>query len=130
MKTVAIASPRRNALSTGVMKALLAGVRAAKDEPILLRGEGDTFSAGLDLKEVVDLDVAGMTTFLDTLEELVAVLWEHPAPIVAWVNGHAIAGGCILAMCCDRVVAGSDPRFRIGLNETALGRPVPPPVTA
>ena len=42
------------------------------------------------------------------------------------VNGHAIAGGCILAMCCDHTVATSNPKARIGLNEVAIGLRFPP----
>ena len=41
--------------------------------------------------------------------------------MVACVNGHAIAGGLVLALCCDWRVGTSDPRARIGLNEVALG---------
>jgi enoyl-CoA hydratase/carnithine racemase len=44
------------------------------------------------------------------------------------VNGHAIAGGCILALACDYRVATRDPKVRIGLNEVALGVRFPPRV--
>jgi len=58
----------------------------------------------------------------------VQVLFDHPAPTVALVNGHAIAGGCILALCCDVRVATPNPAARIGLNEVALGVEFPPRV--
>src|SRR5262249_8173989 len=67
-----------------------------------------------------------MARFLDLLEDLVATLFAYPGPTVAAVNGHAIAGGCVLALCCDHRVIGADPRFRVGLNEVALGVPFPP----
>ena len=126
MKTIRIEGPGKNSLSTPLMQRMLAEVREAKDEPLFLTGEGDAFSAGLNLKEIAELDVAGMTKFLGTLEDLVKALFEHPAPTVAWVNGHAIAGGCVMTLCCDLrfMTARSGPR--IGLNEVALGLRFPP----
>lgn len=53
-------------------------------------------------------------------------LSHHPAPTVAWINGHAIAGGCVLAQCCDVRVATDDPKVKIGLNEVVLGLVFPP----
>jgi enoyl-CoA hydratase/carnithine racemase len=126
MRTITLAGPGKNALSTALMQRMLGEVRAAKDEPLLLVGEGDAFSAGLNLKELAELDVAGMTTFLGTLEALVAALYEHPAPVVAWVNGHAIAGGCVMALTCDLRIMTARPGARIGLNEVALGLRFPP----
>jgi enoyl-CoA hydratase/carnithine racemase len=126
MKTITLFGPGKNSLTTALMESTLAAVREAGREPILLTGAGDAFSAGLNLKEVVALDAAGLARFLGTLEELVAALYDHPGPTVAWVNGHAIAGGCVLALCCDvRVVTARD-GVRIGLNEVALGLKFPP----
>jgi enoyl-CoA hydratase/carnithine racemase len=45
---------------------------------------------------------------------------------VAFINGHAIAGGCVMAMCCDYQVALNNLKTRIGLNELALGAVFPP----
>jgi enoyl-CoA hydratase len=126
MKTIRLEGPGKNSLSTPLMQRMLSEIRESKNEPLFLTGEGDAFSAGLDLKEIVEHDVAGMTKFLGTLEELVKALFEHPAPTVAWVNGHAIAGGCVMTLCCDYrfMTARSGPR--IGLNEVALGLRFPP----
>lgn len=126
MKTIRIAGPGKNALSTALMQRIHAEVLAAGAEPLFLTGEGDAFSAGLNLKEVSSLDVAGMTTFLGALEEMVKVLYEHPAPVVAWVNGHAIAGGCVVALAADVRVMTAREGVRIGLNEVALGLRFPP----
>ena len=126
MKTIILSGAGKNSLSTSLMQRTLAEVRAAKDEPIFLTGDGDAFSAGLNLKELSTLDVSGMTTFLGALEELVKALYEHPAPVVAWVNGHAIAGGCVLALCADMRVMTAREGARIGLNEVALGLRFPP----
>jgi enoyl-CoA hydratase/carnithine racemase len=119
-------APGKNALSTTLMASVCERLRAAAGAPVLLTGAGDAFSAGLNLKEVVGLDRAGMTRFLALLEEMVATLFTYPGPTVAAVNGHAIAGGCVLALCCDHRIAAADPRLRMGLNEVALGVPFPP----
>ena len=124
--TITLSGAGKNALSTALMKRTLEELKAAKDAPIFLTGDGDAFSAGLNIKEVSSLDVAGMTVFLTALEDLVKALYEHPAPVVAYVNGHAIAGGCILALCCDVRVMTTREGARIGLNEVALGLRFPP----
>jgi enoyl-CoA hydratase/carnithine racemase len=124
---ITLSGPGKNSLSTALMQRVLSEVRRAKDAPLFLTGDGDAFSAGLNLKEVSSLDVSGMTTFLTALEDLVKALYEHPAPVVAFVNGHAIAGGCVLALCCDvRVMTAQREEARIGLNEVALGLRFPP----
>lgn len=126
MKTILLSGPGKNSLSTVLMESTLAAVRAAGDAPLLLTGAGDAFSAGLNLKEVVALDAPGMGRFLGVLEELVGALYDHPGPTVAWVNGHAIAGGCVLALCCDLRVVTAREGVRVGLNEVALGLEFPP----
>lgn len=126
MKTIVLSGPGKNALSTALMESTLARIREAGDDAIFLTGDGDAFSAGLNLKEVASLDVPGMTRFLGILEDLVKALYEHPAPVVAWVNGHAIAGGCVLALCADVRVVTRREGARIGLNEVALGLKFPP----
>jgi len=126
--TLVMNGPGKNALGTATMTRMVADVRAAAGRPLLVTGTGDAFSAGLDLKEVAALDVPGMERFLLLLDELMDVLWTYPGPVVACVNGHAIAGGCVVALCCDLRVAADDPRPRIGLNEVARGLEVPPKI--
>jgi enoyl-CoA hydratase/carnithine racemase len=126
MDEIVIAGPGKNALGTDLMKRLDAALDAVGARPCLLRGEGDAFSAGLDLKEVAGLDEPAMGAFLHRLDTLLARLYLHPAPTVALVNGHAIAGGCILALACDHRVCTDNPRARLGLNEVALGLRFPP----
>jgi enoyl-CoA hydratase/carnithine racemase len=125
---VLLDGPGKNALGTPVMQAALDKVRAARGKPILLSGKGDAFSAGLNLKEIAALDGPGLGRFLTLFDDLVVVLLSHDAPIVSCVNGHAIAGGCIVAMCTDLRVATSAPAARIGLNEVPLGLVFPPRV--
>jgi len=120
--------PGKNALGTRMMESILARLDEAGDEPVRFSGAGDALSAGLDLKEVASLDAAGIARFVDLVERVMARIFDYPAPTVACVNGHAIAGGCVVTVCCDHRVATSDPRARIGLNEVALGLVFPPKI--
>jgi len=125
--------PGKNALGSELIDWLDEELRRAGDQPILLTGTGDSFSAGLNLREVSGHDLAGMEGMLRRLDRMYTRLFLHPAPTVAFVNGHAIAGGCILMLMCDWRVAASDAegdlsrsRARIGINEAALGACMPP----
>lgn len=116
----------KNALGTDMMLFLLERLRSAAGKPVLLTGSGDAFSAGLNLKEVAALNPDRMLAFLQTFEECMSALYLYPGPLVGALNGHAIAGGCVLTLCCDHRVMTANPRAKIGLNETALGVRFPP----
>jgi enoyl-CoA hydratase len=120
--------PGKNALGTPVMRSVITQLATAAGRPVLVTGAGDAFSAGLNLKEVASLDAAGMERYLLLLDDVMDALFRYPGPTVAAVNGHAIAGGCVVALCCDYRVALDDPRARIGLNEVALGLEFPPKI--
>lgn len=125
-REIVIEGPGKNALGYALMRELLDKIEGAQGAPLLLTGGGDAFSAGLNLKEIASLDVPGMEAFLRLLTQLCEALYYYPAPTVAAVNGHAIAGGAILALCCDHRVCTSLPKVRVGLNEVALGLRFPP----
>src|SRR5947208_17157872 len=103
----------------GELRGQLGDARAA-----VITGEGNAFSAGLDLPSLIDLDRATMRQFMGRFDEFMLRLFELPIPLVAAVNGHAIAGGCVLALQAD-VRIGADRDVRIGLNETQLGIGLP-----
>jgi enoyl-CoA hydratase len=126
MVEITLNGPARNALGTQMVDFLLGELERARGAPVLLAGTGGAFSAGLNLKEIAALDERGVETFLRKLETLYSALFSYPAPTAAAVNGHAIAGGCLLAMACDARICARDPSVRIGLNEVALGLPLPP----
>ena len=125
-----LSGPGKNSLATALMQGILAEVRAAAGRPLLLTGAGDAFSAGLNLREVAALDPHGMEQFLCLLDDVIDALYGYPGPTVAAVNGHAIAGGCVLVLCCDVRIAVNDARVRIGLNEVPLGLEFPPKILA
>jgi len=126
MHEIRMQHPGKNALGTDLIGWLDEELDRAGDQPILLTGTGDAFSAGLNLKEVHAADRRAMETMLRSLDMLYWRLYLHPAPTVALVNGHAIAGGCILMLCCDWRIATDEPRARIGINEVAIGAIMPP----
>ncbi|GAA2213509.1 enoyl-CoA hydratase/isomerase family protein [Nonomuraea monospora] len=99
---------------------VLASVADAR--AVVVTGGGRAFSAGVDLKRIVEGGPGYVEKFLPALSEAVLALFGHPKPVVAAVNGHALAGGCVLAAACDvRLMSGGT----IGLTELAAGVPFP-----
>ena len=89
-----------------------------------MTGRGNVFSAGVDLFKVLDGGGAYLDTFLPALHDALLRLFSLPRPVVAAINGHAIAGGCVLACTTDlRVMAEGD--ARIGMPEVRVGVPFP-----
>ncbi|XP_038064691.1 uncharacterized protein LOC119735071 [Patiria miniata] len=87
---------------------------------ILTSAQPGIFSAGLDINELYQKSDDYTRTFFDTVHELVLRLYGTDLAMVAAINGHAPAGGCMLACFCDyRIMSQGD--FIIGLNETMLG---------
>jgi len=128
MREIVLKGRGKNALGSAVMERAIADLGQAAGEAVLLYGDGDAFSAGLDLKELGTLDPPGMTRYLGLLDQLIVALLKHDAPVVAYLNGHAIAGGCVLALACDARIAQDDEALRIGLNEVPIGLVFPPRV--
>jgi len=91
---------------------------------VIITGQDRIFSAGVDL---IRLSASGsdyVHAFLPALHRLYDAVFFHPKPVVAAINGHAIAGGCVLACCADRrlMARGSG---RIGVTELLVGVPFP-----
>jgi enoyl-CoA hydratase/carnithine racemase len=95
----------------------------ASARALVLTGHGKFFSFGLDVPELYPLPRDRCRDFLIAFTELYTSLFVYPKPIVAAVNGHAIAGGCMLAMACDRRLM-ADGKGKIGLNEITFGASV------
>ncbi|XP_053606850.1 enoyl-CoA delta isomerase 1, mitochondrial-like [Plodia interpunctella] len=87
---------------------------------ILTSSAPTTFSAGLDIMEMYKPEMKRVETFWTTLQEVWLKLFGSNFITVAAINGHAPAGGCLLAMSCEYRVMASG-KFSTGLNETALG---------
>jgi enoyl-CoA hydratase len=112
-----------NALDTELLRAITAAMRDLDPaSAAVITGHGSAFSAGVDLKRIVDGGQPYVREFLPALTEAFLAVFDHPGPVLAAVNGHAIAGGCVLAAACDvRLMSGG----RIGLAELTVGVPFP-----
>lgn len=117
--------PPANALDHDVMQALCDLLpRLRSCAALVLTGSGRFFSAGLDLLEVVGYEGAQAEAFAAAFDDAIAGLFALPVPVVAAVNGHAVAGGAVLAACADfRLLA--DGEARAGLTEILVGVPFP-----
>src|SRR5262249_18621503 len=93
-------------------------------EAVVLTGQGGIFSAGVDLLRALDADAAYLRGFLPTRGKLSDVTFFYPKPVVAAINGHAIAGGCVLACAADQRLMARGPG-RIGVTELLVGLPFP-----
>jgi len=102
----------------------LAGIGAGDRRAVVITGTGAAFSAGVDLFRVTGGGEAYVREFLPRMDALFRAVLTFPKPVVAAVNGHAIAGGCILAAACDhRIMARGN--GRIGIPELLVGVPFP-----
>ena len=117
---------KRNALSAGLVGELKEALaEAAADDGVrvvVLTGAGKAFSAGADLAALEALQTASAEANLadsQHLAEVFAAIYRHPKPVVAKVNGHAIAGGCGLAAVCDLALVST--RAKLGFTETRIG---------
>ncbi len=118
---------KANAVDTDLFEDLnqtLDEVEASSTGALVLTGTGSMFSAGVNLFKVVDGGAEYLKTFLPLLSSSVRRLFGFHRPVVAAVNGHAIAGGCILAAACDRRVMNQE-KGKIGVTELMVGVPFP-----
>lgn len=94
---------------------------------VVLQSTNDKFfSIGFHIPQLFELTRVEFRIFYHTFNQFCIDLYTFPKPTVAAITGHAIAGGCILALCCDyRFIA--EGRKLMGLNEVKLGVPVPYP---
>lgn len=134
IREIRLARPPVNALNTEVCRALIHALDSAVGEGvrgIVLAGNPKIFSAGMDVPYLMSLG-ENRHALMDAWQAFFGAaraLADSRVPVVAALTGHAPAGGCVLALCCDyRVMARSvDPAkpFAIGLNETQVGLVAP-----
>ena len=117
---------KANALDIDFCEALAARFVALRNEAkaVVLTGQGRIFSAGVDLKRVSEGGAAYIRDFLPSLHKFYETVFYHPAPVVAAINGHAVAGGAVLAACADRRIMARDVG-KIGVTELLVGVPFP-----
>lgn len=116
-----------NAMDTELCEAIGERFRALADDPataVVITGSGRTFSAGADLRRYLDEGEPYVARFLPALAGAFRAMFELTKPVVAAVNGHAIAGGCVLAATAD-VTVMAEGKGRIGVPELKVGVPFP-----
>jgi enoyl-CoA hydratase len=96
----------------------------AEGGPVVMTGTGTSFSAGVDLKTVVQYGQAEQDEMLRALNRVFLAAYQFPRPLIGAINGHAIAGGLVLALTCD-VRIGADNPSQFGLAEVRVGIPYP-----
>lgn len=114
---------RRNALSYTEMHEIYEGLQeVAADDSIrvlIIRGAGGNFCAGADLNEVMNKTVIEYRRHFAVLPEVFRSIARLGRPVIAAVEGYALAGGCGLASACDLTIASADAKF--GVTEIKIG---------
>jgi enoyl-CoA hydratase/carnithine racemase len=116
-----------NAINDAVVDELSGNLREIEaDESlraVILTGKGSFFSFGFDIPEFLSLSPEAFTGYLQKFTSLYAYIFLFPKPVIAALNGHTVAGGCMIATACDcrLMVAG---KAKISLNEVNFGSSV------
>jgi enoyl-CoA hydratase len=116
-----------NAMDLELCAAIADAFRGLVADParaVVLTGAGRAFSAGVDLRRLLDGGEEYVRRFLPALDAALRTPFELGKPVVAAVNGHAIAGGAVLAAAADRRLMADGPG-RIGVPEIVVGVPFP-----
>lgn len=128
IEVVTLTRPPANALEIATTEEIAAAFEAiAADDSaraVILRAEGKAFCAGLDLKTVPQYSETEQRRLLDAINRMVLATYGCPVPVIGAINGHAIAGGFVLAMCCDWKIVADTP-LQAGLTEVRVGIPYP-----
>ena len=123
---ITLARPdKRNAISTQMIEDLLASlaeVQSSSARVGILTGEGKAFCSGMDLDELRAIATRSSVEHLEDsrrMARLFRTVYSFPKPLIAAVNGHALAGGCGLATLSDFTIAVPDAKF--GYTEVRIG---------
>lgn len=116
-----------NALNGAVLDQLRAHLKALENDQevrsVILTGAGKFFSFGFDVPEFISFSKEQFAEFAVNFTDLYTYLFLYPKPVVAALNGHAIAGGCVLALACDYRIMINE-KAKIALNEISFGSSV------
>src|SRR4051812_9559367 len=121
--TLRLAYGKASALDVELCEGIAAALRESlQARAVILTGTGSIFSAGVDLFRMTGEGAAYVDRFFPALRDAFETLYRFPRPLVAAVNGHAIAGGCLMAAASDyRLMAAG----KIGVPELLVGVPFP-----
>jgi len=124
--TITLTRPeKRNAISTQMIEELLAAlteIESTAARVVIITGSGSAFCSGMDLEGLKNLAKQSPTQNLEDSRRMAKMfrrLWSYPKPLIAAVNGAAIAGGCGIATLCDFTLAVPEAKF--GYTEVRIG---------
>jgi enoyl-CoA hydratase len=121
---VTVDRPPANALDRDLLAELVeVSARERHARAVVLTGKEGFFSAGLDLKNLPAMGPDAQGEMIMGVNRLVSGWYSFPRPVVCAVNGHAIAGGLVLALCGDYRVGSTT--GKLGLTEVRVGVPYP-----
>jgi len=128
LATLTLDRGRSNPINHQMVKELVACIKQLNEDDnvggLIITGKPGFFSSGIDLIEAYDYDEEQIKQFWIDFLALPGALSAFKKPLVAAINGHSPAGGCVIALCCDyRVMV--EGQFIIGLNEIPVGIIVP-----
>lgn len=125
--TITLRRGKVNALNERMIEELLEVFLRLERDPdvkaVILTGVGKFFTFGFDIPSLLNYRKETFTLFLTKFTDLYSNLYLYPKPVIAAINGHAVAGGCMLALACDYrlMVQG---KAKISLNEITFGASV------
>jgi len=121
IRELRLARPPVNALNLDLLRTLTAAVAAAQhDAALVITGQPGLFTAGLDVRALLELDRDAVTQVFIELWRVQRAIACSPVPVIFGLTGHSPAGGTVLAIHGDyRVMAQGD--FKLGLNEVQVG---------
>ncbi len=125
IQTIRLQHGKANALDLELCNELETRLLDARDAgAVIITGTGTIFSAGVDLVRLTNEGAPYVAKFVPALVSMLRTLFTFPRPVVSAINGHAIAGGCVIAAASDaRVMAAGN--GRIGVPELLVGVPMP-----
>jgi len=118
-----------NAINPDLVASLTSTLKDLKQDSgvrgiVLSSSNEKFFSIGFDIPYLFDLPPDSFRSFYQSFSRLCIELMTIPKPVISAIRGHAIAGGCVLTLCCDYRFISEGRKF-IGVNEIKLGVPVP-----
>ena len=125
IKIIQMGEKGPNLLSVTRAKELMAELDYNSCKAVIILGNNKIFSAGLNLKDLMNAkEKSEVSTIFTTLRNLLVSFRQFPGPVISIVGGHAIAGGCLMALASDYRY-GMFGKHRMGLNEMYIGIDLP-----
>jgi len=121
---IVLARGKVNAINEKVVEELTERLNELLKNPdvksVILTGTGKFFTFGFDIPEFLSYPKNDFIRYLTKFTDLYRLIFTYPKPVIASLNGHTIAGGCMLAIACDYRIMVSG-KARISLNEINFG---------